>query len=111
MDHGDTGGLGIFGAPHVELASVEDDLPSVGLDGAGEDPHQSRFASPILPDQGVDLTGSNIEIDVADGMHAAEPLVYLAHLQKWSLGHQRSGRLSTLMPDGLFQPAVPTTFA
>ena len=45
----DTGGLGIFGAPHVELASRRDDLPNVGLDGAERIRTRVDLPAPFSP--------------------------------------------------------------
>ena len=48
---------------------------------AGEHLHQRRFAGAVLADDGVDLAGTHVQIDVLKGLHTRKSLGDAAHLQ------------------------------
>src|SRR5262249_54300000 len=55
----------------------------VGHGEAVEDVHQGRLAGAVLAEQGVDLAGPDLEIDVVIGDHARVTLGDAAHFQRW----------------------------
>jgi len=81
-DGGDAGRLGLarIGVAHVH--SRDADGAVVRLDHAGKDVHQRGLAGAVLAQERVHLAGLEIEIDAAQGVHAAEALLDAVHLQE-----------------------------
>jgi hypothetical protein len=46
---------------------------------SGQDLHQSRFAGTVLPNQRVDLTATNREVNVIECQYPGEPFRDAAH--------------------------------
>jgi hypothetical protein len=76
----------------TDFFAVEEDRPRVGLIGADEDLHQRAFASAVLPNDGMNLTGHDVEIDRIKDRHAEETLGDAAHLE------ERHSRLGAVGP-------------
>ena len=60
---------------------------------AGQDAHERRFTGAVAADESDDLSGMEIDRDIADGMHPTEGDVDVAHLdQRGGSGfrHRRS---------------------
>ena len=82
--------------------------PSVRRIQAVEDPHQRRFAGPVLTDQRVDLAGAQGQVDVVVGDDAGEALGDLSR-------ERRAGRsarpapssVTVVLPCVLSPPALP----
>jgi hypothetical protein len=81
----------------ADFRPVQQDGPPVRLLQAGDDLDQGGLAGPVLPDQGVDLAGLDVEADVLQRVDPAEALAHvpdpdsgLAHLsapiQSWPTG-------------------------
>ena len=49
---------------------------------AGQDAHERRFAGAVAADESNDLSGMEIDRDVADGVHPAEGDVDVARLDQ-----------------------------
>ena len=81
MDHPDVAGDGIVWAVDLNLLAVEQDFTFVGLVEAVEDLHQGALACTILPEQGVNLAGFHIEIDLIVRQHAGKAFGDAAHLE------------------------------
>ncbi len=82
--------LRLAGVAEADLFAVEEDRPRVGLIGADEDLHQGALAGAVLADDGMDLTGHDVEIDRIEDRHAEEALGDAAHLK------QRHARLGAV---------------
>ena len=54
--------------------AVQLDVAGVGLVSAGDDLCQGRFPGAVFADQRVDLTGFDLEIDLAERLHAGKRL-------------------------------------
>jgi hypothetical protein len=67
------GGRGLRAADVHRLAG-EEDLALVGRVGAGDDLDQRGLAGAVVADEGDDLAGGDLEVDLRQGLHGAEPL-------------------------------------
>ena len=70
--------------------ALPEDLALVGLVAGGEHLDQGRLAGAVLPQQAVDLAGTDVEVDAAEREHAGEALHDAAHLEergRGRLGH------------------------
>ena len=56
----------VTGRPEVDLLVADVDLPVGARDEAEHDAHQRRLAGAVLAEQGVDLAGLNVEVDVVE---------------------------------------------
>jgi hypothetical protein len=65
----------------LDGVAVQQNLPGVGLVQPVQDFHQGAFAGSILAQQGVNLAGFHLKIDVIVGQHAGETLDDAAHFQ------------------------------
>ena len=74
VDDGDAVALGVARAVQHERLAVEDSSPRVVRVRAAEDLHQRALARPVLADDGVDLSGGDVEGDVVQRPHAGERL-------------------------------------
>ena len=75
--------LGILDGPELDFLTIEDDralVVAVGVD-TGQDLHQGRLACAVLPANCVDLTCTDIKVDVLEHLHPGEVLVDVTHLQ------------------------------
>ena len=61
----------------------QQNLTVVRLDDARDTLHQGRFAGPVLPQQGVDLTGPNVKADIGKGVYAGKGLAQARGDQKF----------------------------
>ena len=66
---------------------LEPDRAGVAAVDAGEDLHQGGLAGPVLADQGVDLTGTELEAAVVERVNAREALADAGHLDQ-KLSHR-----------------------
>ena len=95
VDHPDAVRDGIARRSERDRRSVHADRALVGLVQPGEDVHQRALACPVLAEQGVDLTGAHVEVDVIVGEHAGECLDDAGRLDGgWGQGrgHRGCGR-------------------
>ena len=69
----------------VHPLAVHLDLTLVGAVQAVENPHEGALAGTVLPEKGVDLTASDIEVDVVVGDHPGKALGYARHLEEGNL--------------------------
>ena len=83
---GEAASPGIAGTVHRRRLAVDADRPGIGAQHAGEDLDERRLAGAIGAEQGVHLSGSDLEVDGAEGDHRAERLGDRRRLQQWS-GH------------------------
>ncbi|MEY9883995.1 hypothetical protein ABIA43_005529 [Bradyrhizobium sp. USDA 328] len=83
MDDDDAERLGIVDVAEATLLALEDDgalVAAMRIDPA-EHLHQRRLAGAVLADEGVDLPGLDLEVDVAQRLHTGKALADVAHLQ------------------------------
>ena len=59
VDHPDTAGDGVLGAPDRGRCAVDPDLAAIGLVVAVDDAHQCRFAGAVLADDAVNRAGGD----------------------------------------------------
>ena len=81
-DGGDAGRLRGARIGEAGRAALDQHLAAVRLDDAGEDVHQGRFAGAVLAEQRMNFAALEIEVDAAQGLHAAKALDDAAHRQK-----------------------------
>ena len=74
VHHADAGGDGLLGAAGDLGPAVDGDLALVGLQQPVEDVHQGGLAGAVLPQQAVDLTGDDVQVDVVVGDQRPEAL-------------------------------------
>ena len=86
------GGLRLERVGEGDGLSVEVDGAAVGRVHAGEDLHQGGLPGAVLPDESVDLTGADVQVDAAEDLHAEERLGDPPHPQQRS---RRSAHGST----------------
>ena len=67
--------------------AVEQDLALVGHGQPVQDVHEGGLAGPVLAEQGVDLAGAQVEVDVVVGEHARIALRDAAHLERRNRRH------------------------
>ena len=60
------------GEPKRDRLAVEQDLAGVGPVQPGQDVHQRALAGAVLAEQGVDLAGAQVEVDVVVGERRPE---------------------------------------
>jgi hypothetical protein len=58
----------------VHRLAAEEDLALVGLEQPVEDVHERRLPRPVLPEQGVHLTATQVEVDAVVRDERAEAL-------------------------------------
>jgi hypothetical protein len=66
--------LGVTGPTEIDRPTVDRDLARVLAVDAGQDLDQGALPGPVRPEQGVDLSGLDHEVDRAERDHAAEAL-------------------------------------
>ena len=82
VDHADAAGDGVRRARRsVTGVAVEQDLALVRAGQPVEDVHQGGLAGAVLAEQGVDLAGPDVEVDVVVGDDARIALGDAAHLE------------------------------
>jgi nitrite reductase/ring-hydroxylating ferredoxin subunit len=82
--------------PVVHRRPVDEQRPAVGAVDPGEDRAQRGLAGTVLPQQGVNLTGANIEVDVLERVATEEGLADVLCLNERSLLialHQSPGQV------------------
>ena len=89
VDHADAAGDGVRGTGQVDLLAVEQDLALVGRGEAVEDVHEGGLAGAVLAEQGVDLAGPDLEVDVGVGNDARIALRDAAHLERGRANRRR----------------------
>ena len=80
VDHPDPGGDGVARRAHPQRPSVEQHLAGLGPLQAEQHTHQGALAGAVLAEEGVDLPGANVEVNVVVGDDAGEPRRDAAHL-------------------------------
>ena len=80
MDHADVQVKGVLGGGDGDGLPVDKDLSLIGEIDAGEHVHQSGFAAAVLPQQGQNLPGIDVQIHLVVGHHMAESLGDALHL-------------------------------
>src|SRR5690606_33899529 len=78
-DRGDAGGLRLERVGEGDGRAVELDGAGVGGLHPGEDLHERRLARAVLPDEGVDLAGTYLEVDAGEHLDPEEGLGDAAH--------------------------------
>ncbi len=81
VDHVDPASDRVRRTGDVDRFAVEQDLPLVRPGKAVQDVHQGRLAGAVLAEQGVDLTGLDVEVDRVVRDHARIALRDAAHLE------------------------------
>ncbi|CAN5689853.1 hypothetical protein BH24ACT5_BH24ACT5_08950 [soil metagenome] len=84
--------LGLF--DHVEAQDLR--RAFIGSDDRGEDPHHRGLAGAVGPQQSVDGTGQDREINAVDGLHLAESLGDPGHFDRRD--HDPDARTGTRRP-------------
>ncbi len=74
MNHPDAKADGIQRRPESHLLPVNVDPAFVGLEQPEQDLHQGGLAGAVLPQDGVDLARTNLEVDVIIGDDPGESL-------------------------------------
>lgn len=88
VDHGDAEGFGGGGIEGGDgLAADADFTAGIGLISAGKDFHQSGFAGAVLPHQGVDFAGVNLQADIFEHAQTVEGFADALHLQQGFKAH------------------------
>ena len=72
VDGFDAQGAGLRDGQAGDRPAVEQDLTGVRPVDAGDDLDQRRLAGSVVAEQADHLTGSQLEVDVAQDVHAAE---------------------------------------
>jgi hypothetical protein len=72
MHHADAGIYGRLAISDVDGFAVDADFTGIGGIEAVKDRHQSRFPRSVFPNNAVDATLGNGEIDILVGVHGAE---------------------------------------
>jgi hypothetical protein len=88
MDHPDPTADRIAGRHERDRLTVQHDLALVSFVKAVDDVHQRRLAGAVLPQEGVDLTAPDVEIDVVVREHAWEPLRDPANFEDGPVVHR-----------------------
>ena len=88
VDHGDSVVDRLAGRGDGDRLAVDPDGAGVGGVDAHEDLHEGGLAGAILPHEGVDLAGAQVEGDGAQDADAGERLVDVEHLENGG-GHGR----------------------
>ena len=99
MDHADTGGHGCPWMPEDDWSPIKGDGAGIGHQKSVEDPHEGRFAGPVLPDYGMDLTAIDGERDILIGPQGSEAFADMVKFEKRT-GFGSAGK-------GLDRPVVP----
>ena len=82
VDHADPAGDRICRTGELDDLPIEQDLTLVGPREAVENVHQGGLAGAVLPEQGMDLAGTDIEVDPGVGDDARIPLGDPTHLER-----------------------------
>src|SRR5256712_10905808 len=94
------------GVMKVYTRSSEPYLPRVRLVHTGQDLHQRRLPSPVVPDQTHDFVGVYGEIDAVQRRHGAEGLRNLPHLLQGRHDHA-SGNTATFTASPRRKRSIP----
>jgi hypothetical protein len=81
VDQGDTRIDGIA-STSSEYLTVYPDFTFIGIQNAGKYPHEGRFTSAVLTNDGVNLPRRDRQTDIVDSECAAEPLGYVIRLDQ-----------------------------
>ena len=81
VDKGDAGGLHLVDGGCRVVLAAEGNASLIGGDDAGENVHQGRFSRAILAQQRVDLALLHRQVDVGQGLGAAECLGNMIHFK------------------------------
>ncbi len=98
VDHPDAAGDRVGRARDADHLAVDEHFPLVGLDQPVEDVHERALAGAVLAEEGMDLAGPDIEVDVVVGEHARELLRDPAHAER--RGHPRQRARAAPLPSG-----------
>ncbi len=72
VHRGHAGGLGLVGAVEADLLAIDADGAAVRLVHARDDLDERGLAGPVLADEGMDLAGSDREVDVLERADTGE---------------------------------------
>ena len=92
VDHADPRAHGVAGAAEADRGVVQQDLAAVGPVQPVQHVHQRGLARSVLPQQGVDLTGLDHEVDRIVGHEGAEDLRDPSELELHACSLRRGGR-------------------
>ena len=81
IDHRNATAAGVQGVSGDEPLPVKFDLPAIRQAGATEDFHERAFARSVFTDEGVDLTGRDLERNVFECVSRAEAFAHSRHSQ------------------------------
>ncbi len=87
VDHPDPGINGILGSLEVGRLTVDGDGALVGTDHPVDDLHEGGLAGPVLPDDGMDVTESDGQLDILVGHYPRIPLGDALELYCGCLSH------------------------
>ena len=82
VDGGDAMLLGDDRVAHDHFLALEDDLATVRLMHAGQGLDERGLARAVLADEGMDLSGAQIELHAVQRLDAREYLGDILHLQQ-----------------------------
>ena len=83
VDDADAGMARLQGMGEGDHLTVEGDRATARLMSAGDDLHQRRLAGSVLADDGMDLAGDDVEVDIGEHRYAVETLRHAAQRQPW----------------------------
>jgi hypothetical protein len=104
----DTAALCIGRRVPAHGGAVQLDVAGVGLVSAGDDLCQGRFPGAVFADQRVDLTGFDLEIDLAERLHAWKRLRDLLQPEHLSPQAQRGWQDCVCRPPIASVPCIYT---
>ena len=90
VDDADAGSLGILRVAEAHFLAGHANRSGLGDVRSGEDLHQRRLARAVLAQHRVDLSGAQVEVDLAEHRDAEERLADAAHLEQrrgWLAGN------------------------
>jgi len=101
VDDADAESVGVGDAADVDRPVVDPDGPGVGGVDAAQDLDEGGFARPVLAQQGVDLSGEQLEAHVIQRGDPAEPLGHALQTEERRLAEGRTRR-RRILPRSLF---------
>ncbi|OPZ61931.1 MAG: hypothetical protein BWY88_00027 [Synergistetes bacterium ADurb.Bin520] len=106
MDHADAHGDGIRRGPKEVLFSVDKDAPRLGGVEPAEHVHEGALARPVLPQQGVNLPGPQVEGHIVVRPNPQEGFDYASHAHQGPL-RLRHGTPPLFPRHGVLRARVP----